>query len=394
MSSLPQWQLDSLQSLANQNKLSGLDPKILQVLDLEESGGKGGGINSVGYGGFFGLGGTAKGKYSPQASSDALLHDTSQAGFEQQAVIAAQQFTSYMRQTNGDPILAEEIYQSGKTGTPTPGSKLLASLLGKTGAITGSSGSPGTSGSGGSSADASGGSKSGSQDGQPTGPATANLHGAGAALQALNQLLNPKPASGSANLNPLDGFGLFSYAGATTLGVVQLLAVRGILAAGFVGMTIVGFNMLKGNTSSGIAGTINNAVGKAQSQARINNESRKIDLMDPEADRALASRRIDAAGNAVDARLTLGNQRSATSANEQAARDRRAAAANDLGNRRASNDSQRVQNQSAAESRRAAAAQAKASKAEAANATTAAESATVGSSILDVVESVLPEALA
>lgn len=121
--SIPSWQQADLQALAAQGKLSGLNPLILGVIDKEESGGSGGGINSSGYGGFFGLGSGSK--YPGGTSTEQLLADPSPSSFDQQAVISASAFAAYLSQQGGDPIKAEEVYQSGSASGPTPGSNLF-----------------------------------------------------------------------------------------------------------------------------------------------------------------------------------------------------------------------------------------------------------------------------
>lgn len=128
---IPSWQSADLQTLAAQGRLSGVSPLILGVIDQEESGGRGGGINSSGYGGFFGLG--AGSKYPGGTATAQLLQGTDPSSFDQQATIAASAFAAYQQQQGGDPIKAEEVYQSGRAGTPTPGSKLLAGYLGAPG---------------------------------------------------------------------------------------------------------------------------------------------------------------------------------------------------------------------------------------------------------------------
>jgi hypothetical protein len=126
---IPQWQIDQLNQLAQQNQLYGLDPKLLSVLVQEESGGKGGGINPEGYGGFFGLG--ASSTYPGGTTSPTLLKDTSPQSFAQQATIAASAFSNYLKQAGGNPVLAEQIYQTGKASGPlSPGAGLIASWLG------------------------------------------------------------------------------------------------------------------------------------------------------------------------------------------------------------------------------------------------------------------------
>ena len=126
---IPGWEQSDLEALGAAGQLSGVNPEALAVIDSAESSGSGGGINPEGYGGFFGLG--ASSTYPAGASSSALLSNPGEASFEQQAVLAASTFNSYLSQAGGNPVTAEEIYQTGKpTATPGEGASLMAQYLG------------------------------------------------------------------------------------------------------------------------------------------------------------------------------------------------------------------------------------------------------------------------
>lgn len=125
---IPAWEMTALDALANAGDLSGLNPIILGAIDQAESSGSGGGINSSGYGGFFGLG--ANKKYPGGTTTTALLQGTDPGSFEAQAEIAASAFAGYLTQEGGDPVKAEEVYQSGAANGPTEGSKIVAADLG------------------------------------------------------------------------------------------------------------------------------------------------------------------------------------------------------------------------------------------------------------------------
>jgi hypothetical protein len=142
--SLPSWQQSELEQLGASGQLSGVNPLVLGVIDVEESAGQGGGINPQNYGGFFGLGRDKT--YPGGTATGAMLSDPSQASFAQQAQIAASAFASYLGVAGGDPIKAEEIYQSGAASGPTAGSNLLQQYLGGASATSGASGAQGATG--------------------------------------------------------------------------------------------------------------------------------------------------------------------------------------------------------------------------------------------------------
>jgi hypothetical protein len=126
--SIPSWEWSELQNLGSAGDLSGVNPLAIGAIDQAESSGVGGGINSAGYGGFFGLGEDST--YPGGSPSPALLEATSTSAFDTQAEIAASAFNEYLTEAGGDPVAAEEIYQTGSASGPTEGSKILASLLG------------------------------------------------------------------------------------------------------------------------------------------------------------------------------------------------------------------------------------------------------------------------
>jgi hypothetical protein len=125
---IPAWEQTDLENLGAQGALSGVNPLALAVIDSAESSGSGGGINSAGYGGFFGLG--ANKTYPGGTTSSAMLSNPGEQSFDEQAVIAASAFNQYLGQEGGDPIKAEEVYQSGRASGPTQGSKLMVQYLG------------------------------------------------------------------------------------------------------------------------------------------------------------------------------------------------------------------------------------------------------------------------
>lgn len=141
----PQQESQLLQ-LANQNQLYGIPPQIIAYIQQAESGfgyNAGGVINSGGYGGYFGLGNNKT--YNGGTATTALLHDTSAAGYAQQAHIAASAFATYMIPAGGDYVAAENLYQTGSTTSSANGAGIFEQYIGKnaSGVQTGGTGAAG-----------------------------------------------------------------------------------------------------------------------------------------------------------------------------------------------------------------------------------------------------------
>lgn len=118
---LPSWQTQQLDTLSSQGKLSGLPPSVLAAIDIEESGGYGGGINPQGYGGWFGLG-------VGQAGSG-LLGATDPAAFDAQAQMAAADYATQLQRYGGNTYQAETAYQNGSyNGSFSPGVSVFQEL--------------------------------------------------------------------------------------------------------------------------------------------------------------------------------------------------------------------------------------------------------------------------
>jgi len=152
---IPSAQITWLNNLSNAGKLWGIPPQILAVIDFAESGGEtaGAGINSSGYGGYFGLG---TGSYPGGSVTAAQLNANNQASFEAQAQVAASEFASLLTKNGNNPVAAEQAYQTGSpTGTPSEGAKMMAQYTNglsiKPGTGSASSSSTGSSSSSGAS---------------------------------------------------------------------------------------------------------------------------------------------------------------------------------------------------------------------------------------------------
>lgn len=116
---LPSWETADLQAMQAAGELYGVPAIDLELIDREESTGSGGGINSEGYGGFFGLG--------EKQVTAGVLEDASSASFETQARFAAYDFGQALQAVGGNPVEAEQYYQTGKTtGPESSGAKLFA----------------------------------------------------------------------------------------------------------------------------------------------------------------------------------------------------------------------------------------------------------------------------
>ena len=109
---IPAWQQSELEQLSASGQLSGVDPQILAAIDQAESSGQGGGLNSAGYGGWFGL---APNRAYPGGNmvSTATLTSTTPTAYAAQAQTAAAEFASLLKLEGGDPLRAESAYQQG-----------------------------------------------------------------------------------------------------------------------------------------------------------------------------------------------------------------------------------------------------------------------------------------
>lgn len=105
----PSTELQLLDQLASQGKLSGVNPQYLAIIAQEESGYEqaGAGVNPQGYGGYFGL--------STQTAPTSVLYSQSQQSFITQAEDAAAIFASGLNASGGNVYGAENYYQTGST---------------------------------------------------------------------------------------------------------------------------------------------------------------------------------------------------------------------------------------------------------------------------------------
>lgn len=117
-SGLPAQYQQELEALSQANKLSGLPPQILAYIMQAESGPsyEGGGWNGKA-GGWFGL--------EPGDGGITQAEITSQTTFDQQAQIAASIYATGLSKAAGNPIEAENYYQTGVLTTAANGAKIF-----------------------------------------------------------------------------------------------------------------------------------------------------------------------------------------------------------------------------------------------------------------------------
>ena len=124
--SQPAWQQDQLNQLSNQGMLSGINPLVLAGIAQNESGfeNAGAGINSSGYGGFYGLGQHSTYSFggSSYTETPTLLMDSSMASFDQQSEASAAEVASLLQKT-GSLQAALAAYTGG---VPNNGDYTLA----------------------------------------------------------------------------------------------------------------------------------------------------------------------------------------------------------------------------------------------------------------------------
>lgn len=127
-----------LTTMAGKGQLSGIAPAWLAAIAQAESGSevKGAGVNSEGFGGFFGL--HATWTYGGVKVSRAQLETGGEASLRTQAMAAAAELHSLTTSLNAGPIAVTNAYVNGTKGGPdysvtaTLDAKLVAQALGLT----------------------------------------------------------------------------------------------------------------------------------------------------------------------------------------------------------------------------------------------------------------------
>lgn len=222
-SGMPQDQQDILTQLSGSGGLEGINPAVLAEIDQWESDFEtaGAGVNSSGYGGYFGLG-TAP--YPGGTLTTADLNTSSDAEFTKQAHIAASEVNSLLQQNNGDLQAAMNAYDGGSSAETA-------------GVIAAAGGNPG-----GEPGDIQGGSGAAVQTANSVAARTP-LGGSGNLIQELDALLNP---SGGGFVEQLTTLGA-----SDAVATAKLLVFRGLFAGIFVAITLLGIKAL---TAAGTGG--------------------------------------------------------------------------------------------------------------------------------------------
>lgn len=106
---IPEWEVQQLNALGQQNKLSGIPPYVLAGIAENESSGEqaGAGINSSGYGGYFGANQTE--------IPSSVLQTSSKQSFDQQAQATASMLAGY--QSPAGPIGDAAVWNLGPGGS-------------------------------------------------------------------------------------------------------------------------------------------------------------------------------------------------------------------------------------------------------------------------------------
>lgn len=264
---IPTWEQQLLEQLSQQGSLSGVNPQDLAAIDLAESSGSGGGVNSEGYGGWFGLGYNTT--YPGGGSlSEGELTSTTQTAFEKQAEIAAAEFASLLSSHGGDPIAAEQAYQGGGT----EGSSIFQQYGLGGGQAFGSPTAPNVTGVGNAVLTSASATNSTSPS-DTTSTSTASLGTFGKVLAELDSFLNPAVGGG-----PLD---LLGITGLSTLDSDILRVItRGFMGLVGVGVIFVGFYMIVRQTGAG------GIIGIAERQQTEARQRSALDVREYEAETA------------------------------------------------------------------------------------------------------------
>lgn len=254
--SIPTWQQSQLQALANQNDLFGVNPLIIGAIDQAESSGNPGSPNSAGYGGYFGLSPTSK---YPAGTVGAGEGTNTPAEFNKEAIIAASEFASLLNTYGGDVIHAEYAYQQGGNA-PYPGDAAAVKGLGPSLVSQAAGGNAAALATGGTPPPTVG-------VAATAGQSSIQLGGIGAALQALDKVMNPAPASTLTEVLTLGS--------ADVITKVLGLSVRLTFSLGFIGVLYFGIKTISsssgGSSSPGI-------IDSLQTQQRIGQGNRRLDL--------------------------------------------------------------------------------------------------------------------
>lgn len=269
-SGYPPWQEASLEALAANNQLSGLNPLIIAgVEQAETSGWSGGAINPSGYGGYFGES-TADGPTAAELNTGGggnTASPATQASFNTQAIDAASIFAKLLKSYGGNVDQAETAYQDGSYGgTYSGGVADVNEVLGTS--------NPGTPNPG--PATASGGTASSANTGAGTAAASAiKLEGIAGVLQQINDLLNPATPGFTSEVTSLGTAGIGT--------VIATIAIRGLFSVIFLGVTYVGIKQLTSSSGSSSSGpSISDVMQQIDRNAKNDLAQQRVDSRNAE----------------------------------------------------------------------------------------------------------------
>lgn len=246
-SGMPPWESAELTKLSAAGQLSGVNPLVLAGIGQNESGWevKGAGINSSGYGGYYGLGQNSKYSYGGQSIqiTPAIDSTNSLASFDVQSEAAALEVRSLLSTYGGDLNKALSAYVSG--GPNDLGNQDYQDVISALGqAPAGGGPSGGTLSPGGTILTSTG-----------TNPnPTANLTGIAGLLQNMDKLLNPTGPGG-----------ITGFLTGGTVTAVETMAIRGLFTIAFLGLGYIGVKILTGGR--GGSASVIDIVQRSQSNA-------------------------------------------------------------------------------------------------------------------------------
>ena len=126
---IPKWQITILQTLGKHGDLHGVTPIAMSAVAKAEEPGTGNeGVNSSGYGGFFGL--------ATSTAPASLLSTSSHAAFKKEAVLASRNYSNALYHEGGTYVKAENVYQTGSPTHSADGASIMRQSMGSAKATT------------------------------------------------------------------------------------------------------------------------------------------------------------------------------------------------------------------------------------------------------------------
>ena len=120
---IPKWQITILKTLGKHGDLHGVTPIAMSAVAKAEEPGTGNeGVNSTGYGGYFGL--------STATAPASLLSTSSHAAFKKEAEISSVTFSKILYGEKGTYVKAENAYQTGLPTRSADGAAIMRQSMG------------------------------------------------------------------------------------------------------------------------------------------------------------------------------------------------------------------------------------------------------------------------